>query len=80
MYMQADIPHFSVGDKVSVSISEERLAQLVKKQKEFGELYSMVCCQVYVCIIYISVSHSRSHILSSFMGRPVVFMRYLAVV
>ena len=51
MYMQADIPHFSVGDKVSVSISEERLAQLVKKQKEFGELYSMVRCQVYVCII-----------------------------
>ena len=48
--MQADISHFSVGDKVSVSISEDRLAQLVKKQKEFGELYSMVRCQVYICV------------------------------
>ena len=56
--MQADIPHFSVGDKVSVSISEDRLAQLVKKQKEFGEVFSMVCCQVYICIYHISSQNS----------------------
>ena len=65
-----DIPQFSVGDKVSVSINEDKLAQLVKKQKDFGDVYSMVCCQMCMTaliipmkiavLVYVSVNTSST--------------------
>ena len=63
---QADFPRYSVGDTVSVTTDEDKLAIMISKQKDFGEYYSMVSVikvwrQTLVGTIKISVQSQLFH-------------------
>ena len=46
-----------------MSISEDKLAQIIKKQKDFGDLYSMVCGLTYSLDIIIITLANVQHII-----------------